>query len=164
KALAEATPAKSVLEPILRERVADLPVGEMVAALPGLPREGQAVLLRTLERVPDTQVSAPFLSLLQHEDPWVRGSIARLLADRPGPGVVPALRDSLRDANKSVRLEAVTSLRTLQAREAVPALLGALEDPDLKVQSAAIDALRELADVSAVPGLVAALTNDSEYV
>ena len=58
KALAEPKPAKSVLEPILREHVAAIPIGEMVAMLPGLSREGQAVLLRLLDRVEDPHVSA----------------------------------------------------------------------------------------------------------
>ena len=163
-AFSAATPAKSVLEPILREHAGSLPVSEIVSRLPGAARDGQIVLLRTLERNADPNLVLCLVPLLKHEDSWLRASLEKFLADHPGPDVVPGLVDLLRDPAKSVRHEAVLALHALGARAAVPALIGVLEDPDLKVQSAAIDALRGLADVTAVPGLVAVLTNESEYV
>jgi serine/threonine-protein kinase len=163
-ALKESSPPKSVLEPVLREHVGSLPVSEMTSLLPSLARDGQSILLRTLERSPDPNLVPALLQLLKHEDPWLRASLAKFLAEHPGPGVVPGLVELLHDPGKGVRYEAVLALHALGAREAVPALIGVLEDPDLKVQTAGIDALRVLADVTAVPGLVAVLTNESEYV
>lgn len=163
-AFSGSAPPKSVLEPILREHAGAIPVTEIVSLLPGIARDGQIVLLRTLEKNTDPNLVPALVPLLTHEDPWLRGSLAKFFADHPGPGVVPGLVNLLHDSGKGVRYEAVMALLALGAREAVPALLGVLEDPDLKVQSAAIDALRALADVSAVPGLVAVLTNESEYV
>jgi len=163
-ALKESTPPKSVLEPVLREHVGSFPVGEMASMLPALARDGQSVLLRTLERSPDPNIAPALLPLLRHEDPWLRSSLAKFLAEHPGPGVVPGLTELLHDTGKGVRYEAVLALHALGARDAVTALIEVLEDSDLKVQTAAIDALRVLADVSAVPGLVAVLTNESEYV
>jgi serine/threonine-protein kinase len=80
------------------------------------------------------------------------------------PGTLAALERVLRDPAKQVRLEAVTGLRSLGARESVPALLEALRDPDLHVQVAVVGALHELADVTAVPGLVNLLGDESEHV
>jgi serine/threonine-protein kinase len=155
---------RALVEPILRAHAGSIPAAEFVAALPGVPRDGQGVILRTLQHVSDPGVTTAVVPLLRHEDPWVRGSIARFLGEHPGPGAVPALAVLLRDTVRTVRFEAVKALHALGAREAVPDLLSALEDADLQVQSAAIDALRVLADVSAVPGLVAVLANESEHV
>jgi HEAT repeat protein len=162
-ALAAETPPRSVLEPILLVHATSIPMAEAVAAFPGLSREGQLVLLRAIEKSQNPKAATYLLNLVHHEDPWIRASIVKLLAERPGPGLVEGLTPLLKDENKNVRLEVVLALHALKAKGAVPALLGALEDPDLKVQSAAIDALREVADVTAVPALVAVLTSESEY-
>jgi eukaryotic-like serine/threonine-protein kinase len=151
-------------EPVLREHVASLPIPEIASMLPGLPREGQLLLLSVLDRSQDPSFGLMLAPLLKHEDPWLRAGIARLFGNHPGSGVVAGLSELLADPAKAVRLEAVSALHALLAHDAVPALIDALEDSDIKVQSAAIDALRAMADVTAVPSLVTVLTNESEYV
>jgi serine/threonine-protein kinase len=163
RALEATSPSKSVLEPILREQIAFIPAADVAATLPKLPRDGQVLLLKVIERAAEGVVVL-LLPLLRHEDPWLRANLAKLLSSQRGPGVVPALAGLLRDGVKAVRLEAVTALHALDARDAVPDLIGALEDTDLQVQSAAIDALRDLGDDQAVPRLVQVLTHESEYV
>ncbi len=163
-ALKNDTLPRPTLRPLLDAHVASLPAVDLAAAFPGVSRDAQVALLRAFEAVTDPNLVPALAQLLGNEDAWVRGSLVRFLADRPGPGVIPGMIRLLRDSEKRIRLEAVHALHTLGAREAVGDLLLSLQDPDLKVQSAAIDALRELADVSAVPQLVDVLSHESEYV
>ena len=70
------------------------------------------------------------------------GALGNLLAEE----AVPALRNSLRDEDRFVRLEAARALGRIgsPAKSAIPALVGALKDPEADVREAAAEALKKI--------------------
>ena len=155
---------RAVLDPLVRAHFDELPAHEFAARLVASSRDVQQSMVRALDHADNPNLAPAMLPLLEHEDSWLRATAARFVACNPVPGTLAALERALRDPAKQVRLEAVTGLCALGARESVPSLLEALRDPDLHVQVAVVGALHELADVAAVPGLVHLLGDESEHV
>ena len=161
-ALGDARIPKSVIESILHEQAAALPLDQLVFALPDMARDGQLMLFRLLEKRADP-TSIPALSpLLAHPDPQIRLSATRLLSRFVDESVVAGLRGLVSDRVGTVRLEAVQALHKQRAGSAVPELVQALRDPDFKVQAAAIDAVSDLADATVVPQLLKVLADPSD--
>jgi hypothetical protein len=103
-----------------------------------------------LDRVSDPAASGdtPSLEALSeaagnHPDPAVRQEAVAGLAEQ-GDGGIPALSRALRDADPSVRIEAVESLSDIGGESAKAALAIALQDPDVTVRGAAEDAFANL--------------------
>jgi hypothetical protein len=103
-----------------------------------------------LERVADPATSGDTPSLealseaaVKHPDPAVRQEAVAGLAEQ-GDGGIPALTQALRDADSSVRIEAVESLSDIGGESAKAALAIALQDPDVTVRGAAEDAFADL--------------------
>ncbi|MGH7140348.1 MAG: HEAT repeat domain-containing protein [Pirellulales bacterium] len=90
----------------------------------------------------------------------VRETAADALA-RIGDPAVPALIDTLRDPDQSIRAHAALALARMgpKASPAVPELILALDDPDREVRQAAARALGQIGPDAeeAVPALIKAL-------
>ena len=149
------------LESILRARE-DLSARDLLKILPDLARDSRTIVARLLEDRVGPDSWSEVARLATHSDWWLRHRAGGLLARIPGEDSAEALIRLVKDPNKNVRLVAIRSLRTLEARSAVKSLTEALRDPDLTVQAAAIDALVALGDASAVPFLVDVLQDESE--
>jgi serine/threonine protein kinase/HEAT repeat protein len=162
--LADKDAHRGRLEPILLAHIDRIPMNKVVKAIPALPRDAQAVLFRVSEKKAEKSAVPDLLTLLKHEEWWIRMQTARLLARISDETAVSALSSLLADPNKGVRYEAVRALHRMRHVAAIPQLVQILRDPDLKVQSAAIDALIGIGDVVAVQPLLALLTDQSEHV
>ncbi|HEV8481181.1 MAG TPA: HEAT repeat domain-containing protein [Candidatus Eisenbacteria bacterium] len=160
--LSDPSVSKSVLEHILHEQGAALPLDKLLFVLPNLGRDGQIVVFRLVEKRADPSAVPSLLPLLAHPDHQVRQSTIKLLSRFVDESVVNGLRKVTLDPVAHVRLEAVQALQRLRATSAVPELARALRDTDFKVQAAAIDALCEIGDAKAVPQLLAVLTDPSD--
>jgi len=160
--LASSDVPRSHVEAVLLARLESLDPLKLLEALPDFERETRAILFRLIEETVDEKVAPKAAALIEHTDWWIRAHMAKLLGRIPGEHAEAALSRALGDRNKSVRLRAVKSLRSLRAKACVPTLVKVLRDGDLTVQAAAIDALVEIADASAVPDLIDVLKDEDE--
>lgn len=162
--LADEETHRGRLEPVLQSHIDRIPMNRIVKAIPALPRDAQAILFRVSESKIGKSAVPDLLTLLKHEEWWIRMQTARLMAQINDETAVSALSSLLDDPNKGVRYEAVRALHKMCHVAAIPKLVEILRDPDLKVQSAAIDALIGIGDIVAVQPLLALLTDESEHV
>jgi len=161
--LADPTLSKPNLESILWEQIDSLAPRRLIGLVPELGKEARAVIFRLLEKTADETILPDLVTLVDHEEWWIRLYVAKLFGEFDEPSSIKGLSRLLQDSHKSVRLEAVAGVRKLRAREAVPSLATRLRDTDLKVQTAAIDALVDICDHTAVPHLLEVLKDESEY-
>jgi HEAT repeat protein len=100
---------------------------------------------------------------LADPEPEVRLAAASFLAFRGGgKGVLPALRDLLKEKSPRVRAQALDLFGHLrlegdEAAEVWPLVLGAAKDPDARVRAAALAGLRGVATPSGSPELLRVL-------
>jgi serine/threonine-protein kinase len=160
--LASSDVPRGQVEAVLLARLDSLDPVKLLDALPDFERETRAILFRLIEETADPSVAPKAAALIEHSDWWIRAHMAKLLGAIPGEHAESALTRALGDRNKSVRLRAVKSLRSLRATACVPTLVKVLRDGDLTVQAAAIDALIEIADASAVSDLIEVLKDEDE--
>jgi len=160
--LSDPSVSKSVLEHVLHEQGAALPLDKLLFVLPDLGRDGQIVVFRLVEKRADPSAVPSLLPLLSHPNHQVRQSTIKLLSRFADESVVNGLRATTLDPVANVRLEAVQALQRLRAAGAVPELTRALRDADFKVQGAAIDALCDIGDAKTVPLLLEVLTDPSD--
>lgn len=77
------------------------------------------------------------------EDPRLRITVAKALAEIADPATTPALAALVTDADTAVRLAAVEGLGEIATQATVPALTKALRDTDPRVRKAAAEGLGE---------------------
>ena len=145
------TAARAELAPILRRRLTN----------------PQSVFeLRDLIRLAGTlgtpQLMAPILRLANHQDPEVRGGVARALGNFPHTESRTALLTLVQDTAWQVRTRAATSLGTIRADGATDLLRGALRDANWWVRLRAALALRQLGDTG-MAQLEAAAKDDDRF-
>ncbi len=101
-------------------------------------------LIRLAGTLATPELLRPVLDLASHEDPEVRGGVARALGSFPHPESRTALLQLIRDEAWQVRTRAATSLGAIRAEEATGLLRGALRDHNWWVRLRAALALRQL--------------------
>lgn len=104
------------------------------------------------------EAALPELALLVKDSNAEVATAAVRALRQIGPATIPVLIEALEHPGKTVRREAVWTLKMFgsQACEAVPALTRALEDPDLRVRLAATHALGFMGPTAewAIPELI----------
>jgi HEAT repeat protein len=93
------------------------------------------------------EAAAAVTNLMTDESAWVRFTAAEALGIMNNAAVsVPALIDSLQDADGQVRFTGALSLARVgsEAEEAVPALVTTLKDENRYVRANAVEALRQI--------------------
>lgn len=145
------TAAKAELEPILRRRLTE---PKSVFELRDLIR--LAGVLGTPELL------QPVLALSTHDDPEVRGGVARALGNFPHASSRTALLSLIQDPAWQVRTRAAMSLGNIRADGATDLLRAALCDSNWWVRLRAALALRQLGDTGIVQ-LEAAAKGDDRF-
>jgi HEAT repeat protein len=127
-------------------------------------RERAALL--ALEALQDGSIASRLLKLTAHPQADTRRLVMYLLAryGDKSKSAVPALTESLRDAEALVRAEAALSLGKLRARTALDKLLPLLKDPDEHVRGSAAYAVGLIGGVSAMEASRQLLKDESAFV
>ncbi len=145
------TAAKAELAPILRRR---------------LIKPKSVFELRDLIRLAGVlgtpELMQPVLELSTHDDPEVRGGVARALGNFPHADSRTALLTLIRDPAWQVRTRAATSLGNIRADTATDLLRAALRDSNWWVRLRAALALRQLGDAG-IAQLEAAAKDDDRF-
>lgn len=101
------------------------------------------------------------------QSPAVRAASARGLGMHGAPADVPLIVPLMKDADRSVRLDAVKALQRLHNPAAIGPLIDALDlsrEPEVDVRAGAATALGQYADGKVLQALIAALADDSLLV
>jgi hypothetical protein len=108
----------------------------------------KVALLRKLVLFNDPAIPAILNELLEDENPSVRFTAAKHLAERGDPKAIPFLQTGLRHQNPFYRFNAIRALEELDHPDTVPALIIALEDDLAQNADRAAQSLRKKTGVS----------------
>jgi HEAT repeat protein len=120
-------------------------VEPLLAILPGIGEDEQAVVAEILQQLPDEDLPALFPSL-RDEQPAVRKWAAAILGRRLCRGAVPQLVGSLEDENGHVRGEAAKALGEIGDQMAIAPLITLMSDPFPDVRQTAVESLVRLGE------------------
>jgi HEAT repeat protein len=120
-------------------------VEPLLAILPGIEEDEQAVVAEILQQLPDEDLPALFPSL-RDEHPEVRKWAATILGRRLCRKAVPQLIGSLEDENGHVRGEAAKALGDIGDQMAIAPLIALMSDPYPDVRQTAVEALIRLGE------------------
>ena len=101
--------------------------------------------------------------LFRDEISWTRRCVARALGRIGGTGAISALIRAFTDQNRSVRKDAMSSMKRI-GQPAVPALVKALRDNDALVRYSAARLLGRVREATALPALIEALQDKNAPV
>jgi HEAT repeat protein len=133
-------------------------IGDVRAAAPlavlmdSRSKDYRSTLVLALQHI-GAPAASTILPYLKSQDVYVRRAAALSLSGDKAPGTIPALQQSLADADPEVRAAAANALGWEGNTAAIPSLLKALRDPEGIVSDAALGSLANIRS-AAIPTLV----------
>ena len=119
-------------------------------------------VLEGLQRMHNLQAGTVLLPLLASVDPKRRVNLIRILGSIGGPQITGYLLDQLRNANSTIRLNAVSILINNSDARVPAALLSVLNDHDSNIRKMAAYGLGHMKVADAIDPLVKMLTTDTD--
>jgi HEAT repeat protein len=139
--------ALSLLAELLGTAVLD----DLIAAVDSTDRDFREHALVLASAFPGAEGTARWLAKLAGAPPEVKAEILAFLGRRRDPAALPAVRDGLKDADRDVRIAALTALVPLAGTAALPELLAGLSSGDPDETEAVKNALLSLPSDTIVP-------------